>query len=140
MKKVNNLFALIAVSGILLFSSCAKEDDTIPDDPTTDEQVKFKGSWTVSESSIDNGKSTYNVVITDSTNAAYLQIAYLYGLNKKKTHFTVNGNTMTIPEQLNSGLFLKGFGTMENTKRISLKYTVQITKSHYDTVTAVLTK
>jgi hypothetical protein len=130
----------LAMIGILLFSACAKEDDINPDDPSADDQSKYKGNWAVSETSKDNGKSTYNVTISDSSNAAYLQIAYLYGLNTKKTYVTVNGTNLTIPAQINAGLSLSGSGTLENSRRISLKYLVQSTKTHYDTVTAILTK
>ena len=69
-----------------------------------------------------------------------MQIAFLYGLNKQKTHFTVNGNSITIPEQINAGLKLNGTGTLDNSRQITLNYVVQITKTHYDTVKSVLSK
>lgn len=140
MKKVANLFALITVCGILFFSSCAKEDDIIPDDPGTDDHSKYIGNWSVSEKSKDNGSSKYTVTISDSTNPSFLQIAFLYGLNKQKTYFTVNGNSVTIPEQVNAGLKLKGTGSLDNTRQITLNYVVQITKTHFDTVKSVLSK
>lgn len=43
MKSAVSFFALIGLSGILLFSSCAKEDEVNPDDPTADDQSRFKG-------------------------------------------------------------------------------------------------
>ncbi len=138
MRKAANILALLTIGSILFFSSCAKEDDLEPNDPT-DAETKFKGNWAVSEKSKDFGTSTYNLTITDSTNSNYVLIAYLYGFGKK-THATVNGNSMTIPTQIIEGNEVSGNGTLENARRISLKYLVKTTKTHYDTVTAVLTK
>lgn len=139
MKKAARLLTLITVCGVLFFSSCTKDDGTDPDDPTADDQTKFKGNWAVSEVSKDFGSSTYNLTIADSSNASYVLIAYLYSF-RKKTYATVNGNSMTIPTQIIEGNEVSGNGTLENSKRISLKYFVKSTKTHYDTVTAVLTK
>ncbi len=139
MRKVMNVFALLGMSSILFFSSCAKEDSTDPTDPTEDAQTKFKGNWAVQEKSKDFGSSTYNVTISDSSNASYLLIAYLYGYHKK-TVATVNGSNMIIPKQIIEGGEVVGSGVLENSKRISLKWTVKTTTTHYDTVTAVLTK
>lgn len=141
MKRVAaNLFAAVTVCGILFFSSCAKEDDIIPDDPGTEDHSKFLGNWSVSEKSKENGTSKYSVSISDSTNPAYLQIAFLYGLNKQKTYFTVSGNSISIPEQVNSGLKLKGSGTLDNSRQITLNYVVQITSKQFDTVKSILSK
>jgi hypothetical protein len=137
-KKIVNLFALIGFSSILLLGSCAKEDNVTPDDPTMDDKSKFKGNWAVAEKSKDFGNSTYNVTISDSSNSSYLLLAYLYGYHKK-TYATVSGNNMTIPKQIIEGGELAGSGILENSRRISLKWTVKTTSTHYDTVTAVLT-
>ena len=139
MKKITIIFAALCVGGILFFSSCAKEEIE-PIDTSGDDLSRFKGDWLVSENSVDNGKSTYNVTIADSATAYFLQIAFLYNLKSKKTYISASGNEITIPKQLISGLYISGTGTLENSKRITLKYLVQSTKTHYDTVTAVLTK
>jgi hypothetical protein len=138
-RKMINLFAGIGFSSILLLSSCAKEDNTTPDDPTTDDQSKFKGNWAVTEVSTDFGKTTYNATISDSTDGTHLLIAYLYRF-KKKTYTTVNGNAMTIPAQIIEGVQLSGTGVLENSRRLSLKCFVQTTKTHGDSVTFTLTK
>jgi hypothetical protein len=138
-RKLVNLFTVIGFSSILLFSSCAKEDDIDPDDPTADDQTKFKGNWSVTEVSTDFGKSTYSATISDSTNGTHLLIAYLYRF-KKKAYATVNGNTMNIPPQIIEGVSLSGTGILENSKRLTLKCLVQITKTHGDSVTFTLTK
>jgi hypothetical protein len=137
-RKFVNLFAVIGFSSMLLFSSCAKEDPN-PDDPTEDAQTKFKGNWSVSEVSTDFGKSTYSATISDSTNGTHLLIAYLYRF-KKTAYATVSGNTMTIPSQIIEGVQLSGTGTLDNSKQLTLKCNVQITKTHSDAVTFTLTK
>jgi hypothetical protein len=137
-RKLVNLFAVIGFSSVLLFSSCAKEDPE-PDDPTTNDQAKFKGNWSVTEESADFGKSTYNATISDSTNGSHVLIAYLYNF-QKKAYATVSGNTMTIPLQTIEGLKLSGTGVLENSKRLTLKCTVKTTATHEDVVTFTLTK
>jgi hypothetical protein len=111
MRTIVNLFVVMGFSSILLFSSCAKEENTNPDDPTTDDQSKFKGNWTVAEESTDFGKSTYNSTISDSTDGSHVLIAYLYRF-RTKAYATVSGNTMTIPSQTIEGLKLSGTGVL----------------------------
>jgi hypothetical protein len=138
-RKLINLFAVIGCCSMVLFSSCAKENETNPDDPTTADQTKFKGNWTVAEESTDFGKSTYSATIADSADGSHLLIAYLYHFHKK-AYATVNGNTMSIPAQVIEGVSLSGTGTLENSKRLTLKCLVQTTKTHGDSVTFTLTK
>jgi hypothetical protein len=140
-RKIVNLFAVIGFSSMVLFSSCAKDEDTNPDDPTTDDQTKFKGNWSVAEESVDFGKSTYSATISDSdsTNGPDVLIAYLYNFHTK-AYATVSGNTMTIPLQTIEGLKLSGTGVLENSKRLTLKCTVRSTSTHEDVVTFTLTK
>jgi hypothetical protein len=138
-RKMVNLFAGIGLSSILLLSSCAKENNTTPDDPTSNDQSKYKGNWAVAEESTDFGKSTYNATISDSTDGSHLLIAYLYNFHKK-AYATVSGNTMNIPEQIIEGVKLSGTGILENSNRLTLKCVVKTTSTHQDAVTFTLTK
>lgn len=137
MKKIF-LFASAAIlMGTLFLSSCAKTDDVNP--TTGDAREKFLANWYVSENSVDFGTSTYNVTITDSTNASYILFAYLYGYNRKISA-TVSGNNFSIPAQTIQGNTVSGSGTLTSTNRIDMTYLVRTTGTHYDTVRAVLTK
>ena len=128
----------MGLTALLLVTSCAKDDEVSPADPT-DDRAKYRGTWAVEEKSKEFGASTYNVTITDSTTSSHLLIAYLYNF-KRKTIASVNQNNLFIPAQLIDGVNVSGSGVLENPKRISLKFTVQMTKVKYDTVTAILTK
>ncbi|MBA3705080.1 MAG: hypothetical protein H0W84_04060 [Bacteroidetes bacterium] len=136
MKKNFSLATAAILFGTLFLASCAKDEDPAPIDGGS----SFIGSWRVSETSTDYpSPSTYNCVISDSSNASYILFAYLYGFNKK-TYATVSGNSFTIPKQIIQGNNVSGNGGLTNANRMDLKYLIQTTGTHYDTVTAVLTK
>jgi hypothetical protein len=139
MKKVIQLSFAAILFGVLFLSSCAPEDDPTATPENTNPRAKFHGNWAVAENSKDYGPSTYNCTITDSSDASHIFIAYLYGFNKK-TYSSVSGNTISIPTQTIQGNNVSGSGTLMNATQINLTYYVQSTGTHYDTVTAVLTK
>ena len=138
MKKLISLSASILFFGILFLASCAKEEEE-PEPANSDPRARFHGNWAVSENSKDYGPSTYNLTITDSSSTSYILISYLYGFNKR-TYATVSGNAFSIPGQTIQGNNVSGSGLLTSANRIDLKYLVQTTSTHYDTVTAVLTK
>lgn len=139
MKKIIQLFLATVLFGGLILTSCNQQDDPTVTPTNTDPREKFHGNWAVSENSKDYGTSTYNCTITDSSQASYIFIAYLYGFNKK-AYSTVSGNNLTIPTQIIQGNSLSGNGVLSNANQINLTYYVQTTGTHYDTITAVLTK
>ncbi|MGQ0828248.1 MAG: hypothetical protein ACT4ON_07625 [Bacteroidota bacterium] len=140
MKNLLSLFAAL-LFGTLLITSCAKEDPEPVTPDNSDPRARLIGNWFVSESSSDYPPPpyTYNCSITDSSNASYIFLSYLYGFTKK-TYATVNGNNFTIPTQLIEGKNVSGTGVLTSANRISLNYLVQKTTTDYDTVRAVLTK
>ncbi len=140
MKKLISISLTATLFGILFFSSCAKEDSPSPNDPTgADPRTKFLGHWFVSENSHDYGTATYYSDITDSTNASYILLSGLYSYNVK-SNATVNGNNFTIPSQSFPAGTISGNGVLSNSTQINLTYYVRTTTTHYDTVTATLTK
>jgi hypothetical protein len=140
MKKFAPFVLSALLAGTLLFSGCAKEDEPEPETPgSTDPRVKFHGHWYNSENSSQNGHSNYYVDITDSSNASYVLLSYLYGYNTK-VRATVSSNSITIPSQVVEGNNVSGNGTLTNSNQINLNYLIWLGGSNYDTVTAVLTK
>ena len=139
MKNFIKISIVTAIFGAVFITSCSTEDDPAATPASSDPRDKFHGNWNVSENSKDYGSSTYNCTITDSSNASHMLIAYLYGFNKK-AYSTVSGNNFSIPTQIIQGNNVSGNGALMNTNQINLTYYVQTTSSHYDTVTAVLTK
>ncbi len=137
--KVVELTFVALLFGALFLTSCAPQDDPTATPANTDPREKFRGNWAVSENSNDFGPTTYNCTITDSSQASYIFIAYLYAFNKK-IYSTVSGNTFSIPVQTIQGKNVSGNGVLANVNQINLTYYVQTTSIHYDTVTAVLTK
>lgn len=139
MKKIFSLALATAIFGTLFFASCSKEEEPEPSPGTTDPRDKFNAVWFNSENSVDFGPSTYNVTISDSSNASYIMFGFLYGYNKR-IYATVGGNSFNIPGQLVSGNTVTGSGTLVNADQINMTYIVQTTGSHWDTVSCVLTK
>jgi hypothetical protein len=139
MKKAIQFSIATALFGALFITSCSPTDDPTVTPANTDPREKFHGNWSVSENSKDYGTSTYNCTITDSSQASYIFIAYLYGFNKK-AYSIVSGSTLSIPTQIIQGNSLSGNGVLSNANQINLTYYVQTTGTHYDTITAVLTK
>ncbi len=141
LKRTISIAFTAALFGALLLTSCSKQDDPAAPTPSnSDPREKFNGLWHVAENSKDFGTSTYNCTITDSSNSTHILFAYLYGFNKK-AYGTVNGNNFTIPAQTIQGNSISTTSAvLTNANQINLKYLVQTTSTHYDTVTAVLTK
>ncbi|MCW3072710.1 MAG: hypothetical protein JWO44_2600 [Bacteroidetes bacterium] len=140
MKKLIPFIFASGLFGILLFSGCAKEEEPAPETPAgTDARAAFHGHWAIAENSSMNGAATYNVDITDSSNASFIQFAYLYGYHTK-VRATVSGSSLTIPSQVVEGNSVSGSGTLTNANQINMSYLVWLGGSNYDTVSAVLTK
>lgn len=141
MKKAANYFIALTAVATLFIASCSTEDDPNAQatPASTDPRDKFNGLWAVSENSTDYGASTYNCTISDSSVSPYVLMAYLYSYHTK-IKASISGNNITIPTQLIEGNNVQGNGTLTNSSHMSLTYYVQTTSSHYDTVTATLTK
>ncbi len=141
MKKTLQLSLTVLLFGTLFLASCSKQEDPSSTTPAnTNPRTRFNGNWVINEKTSDLGTvPPYNVTITDSSDATHILFAYLYGYNKK-TYATVSGNNFTIPTQLIQGNNISGNGVLTSVHRIDMKYLVQTTGTHYDTVTAVLTK
>lgn len=139
MKKIrfSSLFAVFLLT--LAISSCDPENDQTAAPTSNDAREKFHGNWAVAENSKDYGSATYYCTIVDSSLAPYISIAYLYGFNKK-IYSSVSASSIVIPTQTVEGNNVSGNATLINDTKINLIYYVQTTTSHFDTVTAVLTK
>lgn len=138
MKKVFFFVASTVLFGTLFLASCAKEEEP-ETDPNADPRAKFNGNWSITENSKDYGASTYNVTISDSSNTSHILFSYLYGFNKK-VYATVSGKSFEIPSQGIQGNNVSGEGVLVNTNQINMTYFVQSTTTHFDTITATLTK
>jgi hypothetical protein len=140
MKKLIPLALASVLSGTLLISSCAKEEEPEPVTPVaTDPRAAFHGHWYISENSSANGTSTYYVDITDSSSSSFIQFAYLNGYHTK-IRATVSGSNLSIPSQVVEGNNVSGSGVLTNANQINMNYLVWLGGSSYDTITAVLTK
>jgi hypothetical protein len=139
MKKIIPFAIAGSLFSVMLFSACQKEEEPEPEPtPTGDPRDGFTANWAVSETSSESGPSTYNLTISDSSNASYVLIAYLWGTHTK-IRATVNGNTISIPAQIVEGNSFSGAGVLANANRLNLNYWVNQGAS-IDTVTAILTK
>lgn len=139
MKKLIGFSLIGACFGMLLLSSCSKDDETETTPSSSDPRGKFTGHWLITEHSSISGSGSYYVDVTDSTNVAYLQFAYLYGYHTK-IRATASGTTITIPTQIVEGNSVSGSGTSMSASQFTLRYVVALGGSSYDTVNATLTK
>jgi hypothetical protein len=139
MKKIIT-FAVAVLSATVFLAGCAKEEEPEPTTPVvTDPRAAFHGHWYNSENSTQTGAATYYVDITDSTNASYLQLAYLYGYHTK-IRATVSGTAITIPVQTVEGNNVSGAGTLTNANQVNMSYWVNQGGGVVDTLSCVLTK
>jgi hypothetical protein len=140
MKKIFPFALGAALFGSLMLGSCAKEEEPEPETPVaTDPRAAFRGTWYISETSTQTGLATYNLTISDSTNASFIQFAYLYGYHTK-IRATVSGSSLTIPSQTVEGNSVSGTGVLTNANQINMSYWVNQGGGSIDTLTAVLTK
>lgn len=135
--KYSALFLLI-----IFVSSCAEEDDNLPD-TGGDDRDKFVASWTCVESSKIFGNTTYTITIdkwpTDNIN---IKITNFYNLGTNTYVLAaVDNDDLTISEQIVAGApgdTTSGSGFYASNK-INLTYYVNDGQTQ-DTVTAVCTK
>ena len=139
MKKLIYFLSATALITTLFLSSCSKTEDTTGPTTTTDPRARFIANWYNSETDSDGNTSTYYVNITDSSDASHILLGGLWGLSRK-TYATTSGNNITIPTQTITGFVVSGSGVLINANRINVNYLVKTTSTHWDTVTAVLTK
>lgn len=139
MKKAFNFTLAFALMGMLFIASCSPEDDPEIKPEQENPREKFHGNWYVSENSKDYGASTYYCTISDSSVSPHILLAYLYSYHTK-IHASVSDNNFTIPTQLIEGNNVHGSGKYMSATQLKLTYYVQTTSTHYDTITATLTK
>lgn len=143
MKKSCSPFACWGLMILITFlASCAANDDDVP--TPTDERDEYIGTWSCAENSSKSGASTYDVVLRKNVNESgqfLMDNFYLLG----STHAAViskSGNSLTIPTQSVSGNTVQGSGSISNSTKINLSYTINDGSGPggIDNCTAVLTK
>jgi hypothetical protein len=140
MKKLIYFLSATALITSLFLSSCSKTEDTAgPTTSSTDPRAHFIANWYNSETDSDGNAPTYYVNITDSSDASHILLGGLWGLSRKP-YATTSGNNITIPAQTITGFVVSGSGVLVNANRLNINYLVKTTSTHWDTVTAVLTK
>ncbi len=137
MKKLFSTALVASLFGIVLLTSCAKEE---PEPPAVDAppRDRFHGHWYFDGSSSIDGPFSYYVDVTDSTDANYILFSNLYGFNKK-VHATYSGNSFTVPLQTVNGNNIWGSGTVANASTISVNFIVDQGAVN-DTLTGSFTK
>lgn len=112
-----NIAVLAFVAFILLFASCAKEQDT-----AVDARDNFVGTWLMAETSKNFGQTSYTISISKS-NADNVNIIVknFYNLGTStNTVVEVSGNNLSISSQTVSGTIISGSGTLSG--KISWTY------------------
>ena len=138
MKKLLTAALAATLFGIVLLSSCAKEDPESPTSPTAAPRDRFHGHWHFQGTSSIDGPFAYYVDIIDSTDVNFIQFAYLYGYNKK-VRATYSGNNFTVPSQTINGNNIWGSGTLANTATMNVNFVVD-QGANNDTLIGTFTK
>ena len=147
MKNLN--YILVFFVSVLIFS-CAKENTTDPNNPSSpsaDTREALVGNWNVSEqSTTSTTPNTYVMSFSKQSNTTQgMVINNFYGLNTYSVSATVSGNVFTIPYQsiknnTNSTIgFASGSGTLSTSTKINMTYTTSISGAR-DSCVSVLTK
>lgn len=108
--------------GVLLFASCAEEEEILPD---ADPRDKFVGTWTVSETINQVNVPGYtSVVFLDTANTSRILISNPNNLGSSLSlKAIVAGNSLSIDLQNISGIPIQGSGTYSNNSFV-LNYTI----------------
>ena len=122
----------------ILFYSCDPNDN---DSPLDDPRDRFIGNWICSETSSENGSSSFTVTISlKPDNSTQILLSNFYQLGTAaKVYAIVAGTYATIPEQTVSGFSIKGNGTLIN-NNTRIDWTYQVSEADLDDCTAVYTK
>ncbi len=125
-------YAGIVLSLTLIFSSCAKDDDTEPSGPGSDRD-KFLGTWLCSET-VQNGPTTaFTIKIESQGSEDTIRIINFNNLgNPYSAYALVSGSSIVIPAQQITQVDIAGSGLYNNQGKIVMNYTADA-----DTLTAV---
>jgi hypothetical protein len=121
---------LITVS--LIFTSCAKDEDTTPSGPGSDRD-KFLGTWLCSET-LQNGPTTvFTIKIESQGSEDTIRISNFNNLGSPYAAIAlVSGNSMVIPAQQITQVDIAGSGLFNSQGKILMNYTADT-----DTLSAV---
>lgn len=137
MKNFASKLLFASAFAALAFTACQPEEEPTPADP----RDPFVASWNVNENSSLIGNNPYVVHINKSTsNTSQVLIENLYNIGfSYKATATIDGTSMTIPQQTYNGNQLRGSGSKTGANTISITYYMD-NGSTIDTCTATLTR
>lgn len=127
----------LILAAAIFMSSC--EDDN-PPGGNTNYIDSFIGTWSVSETTGNNAPQFYNVLITRGSSDAQIRIEGLYNEPGVNVFASINGFSITIPQQSIGGIdFASGTGQANaNFDQITLDF-VANDGTGDDQVSAILT-
>ena len=125
-------YARVFLALTLVFSSCAKDDDTEPSAPGSDRD-KFLGTWLCSET-VQNGPTTvFTIKIESQGSEDTIRIINFNNLgNPYAAYALISGSSMVIPAQQITQVDIAGSGLYNNQGKIIMNYTADA-----DTLSAV---
>ena len=130
--KSNKYIIALAIAIMATLSACT---ETETGSPTGDDRDLFTGTWNCTENSTLYGSGSYTVTISKTGDLDSVEIKNFYQLgNNTKTTALISGNSITIPNQIVTGITVFGTGILSNSK-VNLTY-YAIDGSLKDTVTA----
>lgn len=126
---------------VAFVTSCSKDDEPKPNSPTDSRSI-LVGNWVCQEVS-NSSTSTFSVELyAHSTVATRIVVSNFnnLGFEQSNCQMEINGSSFTIFPQNLSGFDVVGSGTLENTNKIMLTYTVDDGSGILDSCSAAFTK
>lgn len=113
------------------------------DDCGTEIRAKFKGSWSAGDGCSITGSNAYVVNVSSGTSILEVKITNVWNAFANSVNATVNGNTISIPNQEpdNDGYTVSGQGTISaDGQSITWSYTISDGLGLSDVCTSTWTK
>lgn len=123
MKRIRKIITVITIGATVFLTSCEKDDNS--PGSSSDDRDKYIGAWTCNETSTQYGPSTYTITISkDVTSANKIKAQNFYHLGSTAYIFIiVDGNNMTINQEVISPDTLNGSGTYNSNNTLSFSFT-----------------
>ena len=123
-KVFRTTYFLSVVAALMLFISSCEKEDSAPESGS-DDRAKYLGNWICNETSAQHGSSTYTITISkDVTTSDKIKAQNFYQLgNSAYVFMIVDGNNMTIQQQVISPDTLSGSGTYNSNTTLSFNFT-----------------
>lgn len=121
--KYSRFFLFLFFAGALALSSCAVDDIEIPGG-STDNRLKFLGTWSVSDNAL---KLNYEVTIDrNSSNSSEVLLHNFAGSGSTAEGLVVGSSIIVEDQVVGQNWLVSGSGSWKNEDRLEFNYAIEI--------------